>query len=446
MPDATPTKRQIDSVDPSTGTVLASFDEYGSDDIERALAAASRAQAEWGHVPIAERVTLLVRMAAVLRAGKSRYATLITNEMGKPLLEAEAEIEKCAWNCEFYAEKAEVFLAAEAVHSNATESMVVFDPLGIVLAIMPWNYPFWQLFRFLAPALAAGNGAILKHASNVPQCALAIEEVVREAGAPEGLFRTLLVSAGAVEGSDQGSTHRRRDPDRLDGCRPPRRQRGRTGAEETGARTWRLGSLHRAGGCRYRGRRRQSRRGRDFRMSGRAASRPNGSSSGSRHCRCLRGSPVHQVKKLVIGDPMQQDCNIGPMARADLRDDLHSQVDAHCCRRRDTAPGGKIVDRPGYFYEPTVLDHVTPGDARVQRRNFRARRRGHSRRRMRRKPSRSPTRPNSALAPPCGLAISRRRGSTLAGSKRVRCSSTVWWRPIRACRSAASSNPATAAS
>ena len=182
MPDATPSKRQIDLVDPSTGTVLASFDEYGSDDIERALAAASRAQAEWGHVPIAERVTLLVRMAAVLRAGKSRYATLITNEMGKPLLEAEAEIEKCAWNCEFYAENAEVFLAPEAVHSNATESMVVFDPLGIVLAIMPWNYPFWQFFRFLAPALAAGNGAILKHASNVPQCALAIEEVfVRQA-------------------------------------------------------------------------------------------------------------------------------------------------------------------------------------------------------------------------------------------------------------------------
>ena len=156
MPDATPSKRQINSVDPSTGTVLASFDEYGSDDIERALAATSRAQAEWGRVPIAERVILLVRMAAVLRAGKPRLAELATSEMGKPIVEAEAEIEKCAWNCDFYAENAERFPRDEP-SPNATDSYVAFDPLGIVLAIMPWNFPFWQVFRFAAPALMAGK-------------------------------------------------------------------------------------------------------------------------------------------------------------------------------------------------------------------------------------------------------------------------------------------------
>ena len=199
MPETASRPRTINSINPSTGKVMASFNEFGPDQIEQALAGAAQAQAKWKTVPIAERVKLLTKIAAGLRANKQRYATLITAEMGKPILEAEAEIEKCAWNCDFYAEKAAAFLAPELVDSNASESMVVFDPLGVVLAIMPWNYPFWQFFRFLAPALAAGNGAILKHASNVPQCALAIEEVVSQAGAPDGLFRSLLVGPQAVE-------------------------------------------------------------------------------------------------------------------------------------------------------------------------------------------------------------------------------------------------------
>src|SRR6202011_2269627 len=138
-------------------------------------------------------------VARVLREQKLRLATLATSEMGKPIVEAEAKIEKCAWNCDFYAEHAGSILADDRVPSNASESYVAFEPLGVVLAIMPWNFPFWQVIRFAAPALMAGNGAVLKHASNVPGCALAIQEILESAGLPHGLFRTLLVPGSKVE-------------------------------------------------------------------------------------------------------------------------------------------------------------------------------------------------------------------------------------------------------
>jgi succinate-semialdehyde dehydrogenase/glutarate-semialdehyde dehydrogenase len=359
MPDVASARRKIDSIDPTTGAVIASFDEYGRDDVERALAGASMAQSAWARVPIAERVTLLVKMAAVLRAGKSRYAALITAEMGKPILEAEAEIEKCAWNCEFYAEKAESFLAPEPVHSNATESLVVFDPLGGVLAIMPWNYPFWQLFRFLAPALAAGNGAILKHASNVPQCALAIEEVVREAGAPDGLFRTLLVSAGVVESLIK-------DPRIAAVTLTGSTEVGRLVASEAG-RALKKQVLELGGSDPF-----IVLADADVEQAAVVATRARFQNVGQ-SCIAAKRFIVEasiadafvdalctQVKKLVIGNPMQQDCNIGPMARAGLRDDLHSQVTRSVAAGATLRLGGKFVDRPGFFYEPTVLDHVTP--------------------------------------------------------------------------------------
>ena len=190
----------ITAINPATGREIATFETHSDNDIEIALEAAAVAQRQWRKVPVGQRVTLLAGMAKALRAGKAKYAAMITQEMGKPLAEAEAEIEKCAYNCDFYAEHAPQYLADEAVSSNATESVVVFDPLGVVLAIMPWNYPFWQFFRFVAPAFAAGNGAILKHANNVPQCALAIEEIMREAGCPDGLFRTLLIDPSKVAG------------------------------------------------------------------------------------------------------------------------------------------------------------------------------------------------------------------------------------------------------
>ena len=183
----------IESCNPATGQVIRQFEEHSPAQVELALERAEKAQRDWSKVEVRTRCKLLSQIAKILRGSKQKYSALITLEMGKTLAEAEAEIEKCALTCDFYAERAEGFLSAESVNSTATESFVVFEPLGVVLAIMPWNYPFWQVMRFAAPALAAGNGAVLKHANNVPQCALALEQIVREAGAPEGLFTSVLI-------------------------------------------------------------------------------------------------------------------------------------------------------------------------------------------------------------------------------------------------------------
>ena len=189
----------IESCNPATGQVIRQFEEHSPAQVELALERAEKAQRDWSKVEVRTRCKLLSQIAKILRGSKQKYSALITLEMGKTLAEAEAEIEKCALTCDFYAERAEGFLSAESVNSTATESFVVFEPLGVVLAIMPWNHPFWQVMRFAAPALAAGNGAVLKHANNVPQCALALEQIVREAGAPEGLFTSVLIDPSLVK-------------------------------------------------------------------------------------------------------------------------------------------------------------------------------------------------------------------------------------------------------
>src|SRR5438128_3990427 len=189
---------QIEAVNPAAGEVIASFDAFGADEVEMALADAHDAFAEWRDRPITERAVPMRALASLLRERADRYARLATLEMGKPINEAKAEIEKCAFGAEHFAQNAARYLADEEIRANARRSIVAFQPLGVVLAVMPWNFPFWQVFRFAAPALMAGNSALLKHAANVPQCALAIEEAFRTAGAPAGLFQTLLVSSARV--------------------------------------------------------------------------------------------------------------------------------------------------------------------------------------------------------------------------------------------------------
>src|ERR671932_860288 len=189
----------MQSINPTTEEVLESFQEFSPAQVDEALQQAFDGQHRWRTTSFGDRAAALQATARVLRQQKARWAELLTAEMGKPIVEAEAEIDKCAWNCDFYAEHASEFLADEKVQTNATESYVEFQPLGVVLAIMPWNFPFWQVIRFAAPALMAGNGAVLKHASNVPQCALAVERVFRKAGFPKGLLRTILVSGGATD-------------------------------------------------------------------------------------------------------------------------------------------------------------------------------------------------------------------------------------------------------
>ena len=188
----------FDSINPATDERVASFPETSPAEQEAALGRAALAADAWRLSYAQERGALLQRVATLLRAGRDRYADIITLEVGKPVTEARAEVEKCAWACDYYAENAERLLGDEKVDVGDADARVAFLPLGVILAIMPWNFPFWQVFRFATAALTAGNAALLKHAANVPQCALSIARIFREAGAPEGLFQALLVRAPSV--------------------------------------------------------------------------------------------------------------------------------------------------------------------------------------------------------------------------------------------------------
>src|SRR5581483_554750 len=189
----------IASINPATGEKLKDFTPHDAPEIERRLQCAVDAFAKWRGEPFQKRSLLMITMASLLEQEKEKFARIITMEMGKLLRDAIAEIEKCASGCRFYAENAERFLEDETVQTQAARSFVRYQPLGPVLAIMPWNFPFWQVFRFAAPSLMAGNVGLLKHAANVPQCALAIEDIFRRAGFPEGIFQTLLIESSEAE-------------------------------------------------------------------------------------------------------------------------------------------------------------------------------------------------------------------------------------------------------
>src|SRR5215216_5350392 len=189
----------LDAVNPATGETLKTYEEMTPQQTAAAVEEAYAAWKTWRTTPFAERARPMKRAAAILRERKEEFAKLMALEMGKPLKQGIAEAEKCALGCDYYADHAEAHLAQEIVETEASKSYVAFEPLGVVLAVMPWNFPFWQVFRFAAPALMAGNAGVLKHASNVPGCALAIEEVFRDAGVPEHLFRTLLIGNAQVE-------------------------------------------------------------------------------------------------------------------------------------------------------------------------------------------------------------------------------------------------------
>lgn len=349
----------IVSVNPYTAQEIARFEEHSDAQIEQALAEAVAAQRAWRKTSFAERSKLLVSMAKVLRANKSEYGKMISLEMGKPIAEAVAEVEKCALNCDFYAENAPRFLEDEVIATNASDSRVVFDPLGVVLAIMPWNYPFWQYFRFAAPAFMAGNGAVLKHANNVPQCAKAIAEIVAEAGAPAGLHQTLLIPPSKVE--------RLIADDRIAAVTL-------TGSTGVGAivaaqagKALKKQVLELGGSDPF-----IVLADADVSAAAEVAVKARFINVGQ-SCVNAKRFIVEEsiadafveafcaaVARLKIGDPMAADTNIGPMARADLRSTLHDQVERSVAAGAVLRAGGKAVEGRGFTYEPTVLDHVTP--------------------------------------------------------------------------------------
>jgi acyl-CoA reductase-like NAD-dependent aldehyde dehydrogenase len=348
----------MQSVNPATEELLDSFEEFTEQQLDQALDRAAMAFERWRRVSFAERSRLMTAAASYLREHKPRLAGLITAEMGKPIVEAEAEIEKCAWNCDFYAENAERFLVHQSISSSARQSYVAFEPLGPVLAIMPWNFPFWQVFRFASPTIMAGNTALLKHASNVSQCALAIEEVFRAAGFPAGVFRTLLASGPTTELLIKDNRIRAVTL---------------TGSDRTGSKVGSAGGralkkcvLELGGSDPF-----IVLADADLQAAAETGVRARNQNAGQSCIAAKRFIVVAAVAdeferrfidgvtKLQVGDPMKRETQIGPLARGDLRDNIDGQVRRSVQQGAHAAVGGHRIEGKGYFYAPTVLTGVS---------------------------------------------------------------------------------------
>lgn len=350
----------ISTTDPSTGTTLESFESFTAFRLEATLERARTAFHDWRSSSSDERATKLRAAAQILRRRKTELADIATREMGKPIVEAEAEIDKCAKACDFYAEHAPGFLADETVRSNATESYVAYRPLGPVLAVMPWNYPFWQVFRFAAPALMAGNVGVLKHASNVTRTSLEIERVLREAGFPEGTFASVIVPGKDVE--------KMIDDPRIAAVTL-------TGSEQTGisvagaaGRNLKKTVLELGGSDAF-----IVLADADLDAAAKMAVKSRFQNSGQ-SCIAAKRFIVEdavyeafserftaETKKLVIGDPRERTTTMGPMARHDLRDTLAGLIEETVRRGGRLALGGHEAKRDGFYFEPTVVLDVTPG-------------------------------------------------------------------------------------
>jgi len=350
----------LKSIDPATGRELASFPEADEGAIDTALARAWATRHGWRDAGVVMRATLMRSVAGVLRADKSRYAALLTSEMGKPIVEAEAEIEKCAWTANWFAENAARLLADEAADSNGTESYVRFQPMGAILAVMPWNFPFWQAFRAALPALAAGNVMVLKHSSNVPQSALAIEEVFREAGVPEGVFQTLLIGSAAVE--------RIIGDHRIAGVTLTGSEKAGITVAEAAGRNLKKSVLELGGSDPF-----IVLADADINTAASVACRARNQNNGQ-SCIAAKRFIVEEsvaddfeqrftgaVAALKVGNPMDRANQVGPLARADLVDELERQVNESVRLGARAAAGGSRVKGDGFYFEPTVLTNVRPG-------------------------------------------------------------------------------------
>ncbi len=348
----------IQSINPATEEVLNTFEPYSAAQIEQAIAETRAAFLSWRDTSFAQRSELFHKMANYLRERKEHLGRLATLEMGKPIAEAIAEIEKCAWNCEFYADNAEKFLADEPVATTATSSYVEYQPLGVVLALMPWNYPYWQVIRFAAPALMAGNTAVLKHASNVSMCALEIEHIFKACGFPQGVFRTVL-----VPGEETGRliADKRIAAVTLTGSDIA----GMAVASASG-HALKKNVLELGGSDAF-----IVLEDADIDAAAQMAVRARFQNTGQSCIAAKRFIVVESVaaafqdkfvaaaSQLKMGDPLQNETQVGPMARGDLRDAMDKQVAESVKMGARVLLGGKPAAGKGYFYEPTILGSVT---------------------------------------------------------------------------------------
>lgn len=349
----------IASINPTNGETLKTFEPISETQIDEKLQRAAETFANSRRTSMAEREAWMQRAAEILESEKNDFARLMTIEMGKPIKGAVAEVEKCAWVCRYYAETAKHHLADELVETNATKSFVRFQPLGPVLAVMPWNFPFWQVFRFAAPALMAGNVGLLKHASNVPQCALAIEDIFRRAGFPEGAFQTLLVGSGSVQRILEDS---RVVAATLTGSEPAGRSVASIAGKQIKKTVLELGgsdpfivmpsaNLEEA-----------------VTTAVKARTINNGQSCIAAK-RFIVAAEIYDeferrfvkgMKTLRVGDPLDESTEIGPLATEQILKDVDEQVKTSVAAGALILTGGKKLDGPGNYYEPTVLVNIPP--------------------------------------------------------------------------------------
>lgn len=348
------------AVNPTTGETLKTYEEMGAAEVRNAVAQAHAAFLDWRRTSFAERARLMKRAAQILREKAAEYAVLMTQEMGKPLKDGKAEAEKCAWACDYYADNAETFLQEEVIQTDASKSFVTCQPIGVVLAVMPWNFPFWQVFRFAAPALMAGNAGVLKHASNVPGCALAIEAVFQQAGFPNNLFRTLLIGSRQVDAVIENPAVKAVT---LTGSTPAGKAVAKKAGEMIKKTVLELGGSDAyvvladadldttVTTC----------------VTSRLINAGQSCISAKRFIvvepirKRFEESFVAQMRATKVGDPLDENTKIGPMARHDLRDELHQQVRESIAKGAKCLLGGEIPESKGAFYPPTVLTNVTKG-------------------------------------------------------------------------------------
>ncbi len=348
------------SINPATDEVLANYDTWNQTQLDDSLQLVANASAPWQAMPLEERCNLVRNAGVQLRKQKKQLAQTITLEMGKLIADSEAEVEKCASGCDFYADNGPAFLKDEIIETDAGKSFVCYQPIGTVLAVMPWNFPLWQVFRFAAPALVAGNTGLLKHASNVPQCALAIEQIFEDAGFPQNVFRTLMISASQVQSVIEND---RVSAVTLTGSEPA----GRQVASHAGANI-KKSVLELGGSDPF-----VVLEDADLGLTVKNAVISRFLNSGQSCIAAKRFIVVEsiastfieefkkQVEKLQVGDPLDKETTLAPMARKDLRDELHQQVVDTISKGATAVVGCQPVDGPGAFYQASILAGVTPG-------------------------------------------------------------------------------------
>src|SRR6266446_92318 len=350
----------IKAINPVNGKIFATYDEMKPSVVSGIISDVHEAFLKWRRTTFDERAAMMREAARILRGKAGEYARLMAQEMGKPVRDGVAEVEKCASGCDFYAENAARFLAREPIATEARNSFVAFSPLGIVLAVMPWNFPFWQVFRFAAPGLMAGNAAVLKHASNVPGCALAIEDVFRRAGFPDNLFRTLMIGSKQVEAVIEHPLVRAVT---LTGSGPA----GRAVASKAGAMLKKT-VLELGGSDPY-----LVLEDADLEQAAVLCTKGRLINMGQSCIAAKRFIVVDKVRSRFeelfvqrmsaakFGDPLSEQTALGPLARHDLRDALHDQVQRSVAMGARCLLGGKIPEGRGAYYPPTVLTDVKKG-------------------------------------------------------------------------------------